>query len=135
MLLFNEPTGNHDNHQLNWPPRYNWNIVESDVKHHNPNLQIQNCLYWGYYYHCNKILTYGWVLTGVHEYWCNETICNCTRMYKKKPSTSEEHEAIHFSAATYCSLTIKTQLNHMTVTHTHMYMYIFELQFHNQVAT
>ena len=19
-----------------WPPRYNWNIVESDVKHHNP---------------------------------------------------------------------------------------------------
>ena len=21
----------------NWPPRYNWNIVESDVKHHNPN--------------------------------------------------------------------------------------------------
>jgi hypothetical protein len=23
-----------------------------------------------------------------------ETICNCTRMYKKNPSTSEEHEAI-----------------------------------------
>jgi hypothetical protein len=21
----------------NWPPRYNWNIVESGVKHHNPN--------------------------------------------------------------------------------------------------
>jgi hypothetical protein len=21
-------------HQLNWPPRYNWNIVESGVKHH-----------------------------------------------------------------------------------------------------
>jgi hypothetical protein len=20
-----------------WPPRYNWNIVESGVKHHNPN--------------------------------------------------------------------------------------------------
>ena len=20
-----------------WPPRYNWDIVESDVKHHNPN--------------------------------------------------------------------------------------------------
>ena len=20
-----------------WPPRYNWNIVESDVKHHKPN--------------------------------------------------------------------------------------------------
>ena len=24
-------------HQLNWPPRYNWNIVGSGVKHHNPN--------------------------------------------------------------------------------------------------
>ena len=24
-------------HQKNWPSRYNWNIVESDVKHHNPN--------------------------------------------------------------------------------------------------
>ena len=24
-------------HQLEWPPRYNWNIVESGIKHHNPN--------------------------------------------------------------------------------------------------
>jgi hypothetical protein len=23
--------------QQNWPPRYNWHIVESGVKHHNPN--------------------------------------------------------------------------------------------------
>ena len=23
----------------NWLPRYNWNIVESDIKHHNPNIQ------------------------------------------------------------------------------------------------
>jgi len=22
---------------LNWPPRYNWNIVESGIKHHNPS--------------------------------------------------------------------------------------------------
>jgi hypothetical protein len=22
-------------HQENWPQRYNWNIVESGVKHHN----------------------------------------------------------------------------------------------------
>jgi hypothetical protein len=27
-------------HQLNWPPRYNWNIVESGVKHQNPNPSI-----------------------------------------------------------------------------------------------
>jgi hypothetical protein len=24
-------------HRLNWPPRYNWNMVESGVKHHTPN--------------------------------------------------------------------------------------------------
>jgi hypothetical protein len=24
-------------HQLNWPPRYTWNIVEGGVKYHNPN--------------------------------------------------------------------------------------------------
>ena len=23
--------------QYNWPPRYNWNIVDSGIKHHNPN--------------------------------------------------------------------------------------------------
>jgi hypothetical protein len=23
-------------HQLNWPPGYNWNIVDSGIKHHNP---------------------------------------------------------------------------------------------------
>jgi hypothetical protein len=23
-------------HQWNWPPRHNWNIVESGIKHHNP---------------------------------------------------------------------------------------------------
>ena len=23
-------------HQWNWPPRYNWNIVESDMKRHSP---------------------------------------------------------------------------------------------------
>ena len=27
-------------HQWNWPLRYNWNIVESDVKHHNPNNNV-----------------------------------------------------------------------------------------------
>ena len=28
-------------HQKNWPPRYNWNIIESDVKHHNHS---PNCI-------------------------------------------------------------------------------------------
>ena len=26
-------------HQYNWPPRYCWNVVESDVKHHQTNKQ------------------------------------------------------------------------------------------------
>ena len=26
-------------HQYNWPPRYSWNIVESDVQHHQINKQ------------------------------------------------------------------------------------------------
>ena len=26
-------------HQYNWPPRYNWDIVESAVKHHKPKLK------------------------------------------------------------------------------------------------
>jgi hypothetical protein len=25
---------------IKWPPRYNWNIIESGVKHHNPNTVI-----------------------------------------------------------------------------------------------
>jgi hypothetical protein len=27
-------------HQYNWPPRYNWNIVDSGVKHLKPNLTL-----------------------------------------------------------------------------------------------
>jgi hypothetical protein len=26
-------------YKKNWLPRYNWNIIESDIKHHNPNPQ------------------------------------------------------------------------------------------------
>ena len=29
-------------HQLNWPPRYSWNIVEIDMKHHQTNKQTNN---------------------------------------------------------------------------------------------
>jgi hypothetical protein len=37
-------------HQWNWPPRYNWNIVESGVKHHKPSLILNlidniHCIY------------------------------------------------------------------------------------------
>jgi hypothetical protein len=33
-------------HQLNWPPRYNWNTVESDAKHHNPNFNNISVISW-----------------------------------------------------------------------------------------
>jgi hypothetical protein len=29
-------------HQINWLPRYSWNIVESGVKHHNPDTIFSN---------------------------------------------------------------------------------------------
>jgi len=28
-------------HQSNWPPWYNWNIVESDVKHYKTKLSLR----------------------------------------------------------------------------------------------
>jgi hypothetical protein len=31
-------------HQYNWPPRYNWSIVESGVKHHNINHYPEICV-------------------------------------------------------------------------------------------
>ena len=31
----------------NWPPRYNWNIIKSGVKHHNPN---HYTLYYNFIY-------------------------------------------------------------------------------------
>ena len=36
--------------QQSWPPRYNWNIVESGVKHHNSNatLRIHYCIHFRY---------------------------------------------------------------------------------------
>jgi hypothetical protein len=33
-------------HQYNWPSRYNWNIVESGVKHHNHNPVIDKRSYF-----------------------------------------------------------------------------------------
>ena len=37
-------------HQLKWPPRYNWNIVESGVKHHKPSIffevKLGRNVYW-----------------------------------------------------------------------------------------
>ena len=30
-------------HQLNWPPRYNWNIVGSGVKYHNLLNKLLTC--------------------------------------------------------------------------------------------
>ena len=41
-------------HQLNWPPRYSWNIIGSGIKHHrhNPNLIIK----WISYFVTTQIL-------------------------------------------------------------------------------
>ena len=40
-------------HQQNWPPRYNWNIVESGDKHHKlSNPQICQERYTRFYQYC-----------------------------------------------------------------------------------
>ena len=59
-------------HQFNWPPWYNWNIVESGVKHHKPHqcfIFLLKSLWsrgpawpwsygsWVYYYLCNQWLS------------------------------------------------------------------------------
>jgi hypothetical protein len=38
-------------HQRNWPPRYNWNIVESSVKHHNHSPFLTNLILSPIYIH------------------------------------------------------------------------------------
>ena len=37
-------------HQQNWPPRCNWNIVESGFKHHNPNPNTNPINSWYKYF-------------------------------------------------------------------------------------
>jgi len=46
-------------HQWNWPPRYNWNIVESCVKYHNPHP----------YYLFKKLETFWNIMRCCQNYW------------------------------------------------------------------
>ena len=42
-------------HQYKWPPWYNWNIVESSIKHHKPtNLEQTEQLKINYMYSLNQ---------------------------------------------------------------------------------
>jgi len=43
-----------------WLPQYNWNIVESGVKHHNlnPNLLVSQDTFFIYQYHKLRSLSY-----------------------------------------------------------------------------
>ena len=59
-------------HQWNWPPRHNWNIVESGVKHHKPNPYPSNSIIF-----LNK---YKYVLRRTSE---NYTVI----VYKRMPCT------------------------------------------------
>ena len=57
-------------HQQNWPPWYNWNYVQSGVKHHNPNPSIVDG---------NMRLVLIWLCTSIEHLagnrephrWCN----------------------------------------------------------------
>ena len=59
---------------LTWPPRYNWNIVESDViKHHSPDLdpEIDHSWYFAQLHSENirngEKCTYDIIVYGVHQ--------------------------------------------------------------------
>ena len=67
-------------HRYTWPPWYNWNIVESGVKHHNPN-HLFFCLKWNViYFRLHKSL---WLL------WENEreVLARLGPMYHKRRNT------------------------------------------------
>ena len=46
-------------HQYNWQPQYNWNIVESGVKHHNPY----------------PILLLYYLIFTCNDHWCLSEFC------------------------------------------------------------
>ena len=52
-------------HQQKWQPQYKWNIVESGVKHHNPNPEFRN---WSHIserriWDKKQIIGWGWKFT------------------------------------------------------------------------
>jgi hypothetical protein len=52
-----------------WPPQYIWNIVESGIKHHNPNLTLP----------CQKKSAFlDTLLSLLHNITLSSTICHCT---------------------------------------------------------
>ena len=62
-------------HQSNLPPRYNWNIVESGVKHHKPNPWSCDILFgiWNCLDTCPERINYSTRL----EYITIERVCVC----------------------------------------------------------
>jgi hypothetical protein len=49
-------------HQCNWPPRYSWNIVENDVKHHQTSKQTHIYIY---IYHAMTAFTDQYILPNI----------------------------------------------------------------------
>jgi hypothetical protein len=58
-------------HQYNWPPRYNWNIVESGVKHHQTNKRhVYLCLCYKFGFQTALDLYMRWIklkMSIVHQ--------------------------------------------------------------------
>jgi hypothetical protein len=67
-------------HQYNWPPRYNWNIVECCVKHHNHNLEL-----WSrYYIYCTMLHLFD-------DLWLDKIIPNKNYLWKKRCTTKHKY--------------------------------------------
>jgi len=62
-------------HQYNWPSRYNWNIVESGIKHHNQTLTSKCMTIWTkwqfMYRHIVNYLLNVIPSRILHQYSCN----------------------------------------------------------------
>ena len=62
-------------HQYNWPPRYNWNIVESGVQHHQTNI-------WHKYgrlelFFSRPLLSWFPKITKMVDVWCRFILETC----------------------------------------------------------
>jgi hypothetical protein len=83
-------------HQLNWPPWYHWNIVDSGTKHHNPNpKRIIRC---HFFHRTTLVFCWYWFCTN----WSNVTSLNTTR----NQTRTDRYLELHFLASQEQKLTM-----------------------------
>jgi hypothetical protein len=91
-------------HQWNWPPRYNWNIVERGLKHHKPT---KPCVFNTTFNHISSAS----VMSGYNAcgLWCSKSWVRASISYIQKTIALIFASRIHFSRLTF----ITYEPNHM----------------------